>query len=80
MKCGHPQCSRGIGLVSHRRWFSNRLYCSRACRDNYAGRPRQQVEPQVPGFLAALFEPPKAQGTPAPVAAVVRVRLRQGQG
>lgn len=76
MNCGHPQCSRGIGLVSHRRWFSNKLYCSRACRDNYAGRPRQAVEPLVPGFLGSLFEPPKAPGRPALVAAVAPVRRR----
>jgi hypothetical protein len=76
MKCAHPACSRGVGLVSHRRWFSNRLYCSRACRDNYAGRPRQAIEPQGRGFLASLFELLTALGTPAPLPAVVRVRPR----
>lgn len=79
MKCGHPQCSRGIGLVSHRRWFNNKLYCSRACRDNYA-RPRQAIEASVPGFLVSLFEPPSALGSPAAVAAVVRVSPRRGRG
>jgi hypothetical protein len=34
MKCSNPHCSRGIGLIAHRRgWFSKRRYCSRNCRD-----------------------------------------------
>ncbi len=42
MKCAHPTCQRGIGLVSHRRsWFGKRLYCSRACRDNYLAEAYQ---------------------------------------
>ena len=35
MKCSHPLCNRGIGLVSHRGWFGKGLYCSRRCRGNY---------------------------------------------
>lgn len=78
MKCGHPLCDRGIGLVSHRRWFDSKLYCSRACRDNYAARPRQSPEPQVPGesLLTQLFNVPNAHAKPAPVPALVRVRAR----
>ena len=26
MKCSNRVCSRSIGLVAHRRWFSNRCY------------------------------------------------------
>ena len=80
MKCGHPQCSRGIGLLSHRRWFSNKLYCSRTCRDNYVSRPRQAIEASVPEFLVSLFEPANALGTPAPFAAGLRGRPRGDRG
>jgi hypothetical protein len=32
MKCSNPDCSRGIGLVSHRRgWFDKQCYCSKPC-------------------------------------------------
>ncbi len=58
MKCAHPLCNRGIGLVSHRRgWFSGRLYCSRACCSNYAAEPRKPLLPQAPdaSLLALLF-------------------------
>jgi hypothetical protein len=52
MRCAHPTCHRGIGLVSHRRgWFGTRLYCSRVCRDNYAAEVRQ------PRPLRSSFEP-----------------------
>jgi len=55
MKCGHPACNRGIGLVSHRRgWFNNRLYCSKVCRDNYAPQPCRVVEPRASVVLAAV--------------------------
>ena len=56
MKCAHPMCQRGIGLVSHRRgWFGKRLYCSRACRDNYAAELRPS-RPQRPSFKPSLFD------------------------
>jgi len=63
MKCGHPACNRGIGLMSHRRWFSSKLYCSKACRDDYASKPRQLLEPRMSLALA-----------PVPVRVVVRAR------
>ena len=48
MKCAHPMCSRAIGLVSHRRGiFKRRLYCSRACRNDYAmAAPAAASHPQ----------------------------------
>ena len=56
MKCAHPTCQRGIGLVSHRRgWFGKRLYCSRACRDNYVAEQRQP-RPRRSSFEPSLFE------------------------
>lgn len=36
MKCAHPYCNRGIGLVSYRRPFGKARYCSKQCRDTYA--------------------------------------------
>jgi len=45
MKCSHPMCNRGIGLVSHRRWFGKGLYCSRSCRDNYVAVSRKPNPP-----------------------------------
>ena len=56
MKCAHPTCQHGIGLVSHRRgWFGKRLYCSGACRDNYVAELRQP-RPQRSSFEPSLFE------------------------
>ena len=56
MRCAHPMCHRGIGLVSYRRgWFGNRLYCSRACRDSYTPEPRQP-RPMRSSFEPSLFE------------------------
>jgi hypothetical protein len=78
MRCAHPGCNRGIGLVSHRRWFSNRLYCSRACCYDYVTQPREArtEAPRDEGFLATLFALPSARANPAPATALVRVRTR----
>jgi hypothetical protein len=36
MKCSHPDCNRGLGLVVYQRdWFSKRRYCSKHCRDAF---------------------------------------------
>ena len=77
MRCAHPTCHRGIGLVSHRRgWFGNRLYCSRACRDSYAVEPRPPRS-SGPSLLDLLFAPVTASGKPPPGRMVaVRGRAR----
>ena len=74
MKCAHPMCNRGIGLVSHRRgWTGKRLYCSTTCRDSYAAEQRQTRRPgsPVPSLFELLFAPagaPRAfSGKVAPV-------------
>ena len=78
MKCAHPMCQRGIGLVSHRRgWFGKRLYCSRGCRDNYVAEVRQ---PRVkrsfdPSLFEQLFAPANAPAKLVPVrSGAVRAR------
>ncbi len=67
MKCAHPMCNRGIGLVSHRRgWFGQRLYCSRDRRDNYAAEQRQPRPPRpaAPSLFELLFAPAAATRAP----------------
>lgn len=80
MKCAHPMCQRGIGLVSHRRgWFGKRLYCSPACRDKYVAEvPPPRVTRSVePSPFELLFAQASAQAklVPAPSGAV-RARAR----
>ena len=67
MKCAHPMCNRGIGLVSHRRgWTGKRLYCSKACRDNTAGEERQPrpSRSSVPSVFELLFAAAGARRVP----------------
>jgi hypothetical protein len=79
MKCSHPMCNRAVGLVSHRRWFGQGLYCSRSCRDNYAA-PRSERGSPLPDdakLFAWLFAPPSAHAPRALAPATVRVRARK---
>ena len=63
MKCAHPACNRGIGLVSHRRgWFGSRLYCSRVCRHHAAVGLRRPRPPQPFALLFALARAAKPAG------------------
>jgi hypothetical protein len=78
MKCSNPQCNHGIGLVSYRRAFAKRRYCSKECRDSYA---IEQAEPAVPErgaatFLEWLFLRPVGNAHPQMVPAVARARSR----
>lgn len=52
MKCSNPQCNHGIGLVSYRRPFAKRRYCSKKCRDCYVN---EWAEPAVPGRTATTY-------------------------
>ena len=77
MRCAHPACNRGIGLVSHRRgWFDKRLYCSKTCRLDYE---RRQLLPasdtSLVEWLLALPSAPM-RPAPAPIPATLRVRAR----
>jgi hypothetical protein len=76
MKCSHPMCDRGIGLVSHRRWFGKGLYCSCRCRDNYATAPTRPKPPlSVDARLFAwLFASPNAHSDRRLAAATIRVQ------
>jgi hypothetical protein len=45
MKCSNPDCSRGIGLVSHQRSFlDKRRFCSKKCRDNFAKETPKRLQ------------------------------------
>jgi hypothetical protein len=78
MNCSHPMCNRAIGLVSHRRWFGQGLYCSRRCRDDYAAaRPKPMPSPSADAKLFAwLLAPHDTHARPPAVPATVRVRAR----
>jgi hypothetical protein len=50
MKCSNPNCSHGIGLVSYRRgWFDKLRFCSKKCRDDFTGRPRPSQQKRLVG-------------------------------
>jgi len=76
MKCAHPMCNRGIGLVSHRRgWFGKNLYCSRDCRDNYVAevrplRPSRPSRAFEPSLFEQLFAPASTSARLVPVRSV----------
>lgn len=77
MKCSHPTCNRAIGLVSHRRWFGQGLYCSRRCRDNYATACQAPTpHPADAKLFAWLLAParPHASGPFVPARVPVRAR------
>jgi hypothetical protein len=69
MKCAHPDCNRGIGLVSHQRgWFNKRRYCSRQCRDAFVvERPNRskQVRSAATYFDWLFLQKPQRKLVPA---------------
>ena len=78
MKCSHPQCNRGIGLVSYRRAFAKGRYCSKNCRDSYV---IQRAKPGIPQRAATtyfewLFLQPVGNALPQMVPVVARPRCR----
>jgi hypothetical protein len=76
MKCSHPMCDCGIGLVSHRGWFGKGLYCSRRCRDNYAAaqaRPKPSLSADARLF-AWLLAPLNAHARRPLARATVRAQ------
>ena len=53
MKCAHPCCNRGIGLMSYRRPFGKARYCSKQCRDMYMV---EAIKPAGRRAAASYFE------------------------
>jgi hypothetical protein len=76
MKCSHPDCNRGIGLVSYRSgWFGKGRYCSKQCRYAFlAKRPkRSRQERSATTYFEWLFSQPNLQ--PKLMPAIVRKGL-----
>ena len=77
MKCSNPNCSRGIGLIAHRRGlFGKGLYCSKQCRDTSAAKQskRPQQDQNATTYFEWLFSHPIEN--PRPVLVPVRARTR----
>jgi len=77
MKCANPQCDHGIGLVSYRRAFAKKRYCSKGCRDSYVMEWATPAVPQraAATYLESLF-PPVGNALPQMVRAAARARSR----
>ncbi len=76
MKCANPNCSRGIGLVAHRRGLSGKgLYCSKRCRDTLIRQSHRPLQdPNDTTYFEWLFSHPIAN--PRPVLMPIQVRAR----
>ena len=58
MKCSHPDCKRGLGLVVYQRdWLSKQRYCSKHCRDAFVPQKLQQKQ-GVSTYFEWLFLQP----------------------
>jgi len=77
MKCAHPDCNRGIGLVSYRRPFGKARYCSKQCRDSYVADKATPVTKHRPAatYFEWLFLQPIGSN-PQPQLARSAVRMR----
>ena len=78
MKCSHPECNRGIGLVSYRRAFYSDLYCSKKCRDSYViERTKPFISERATAtYVERLFLQPVSRMLPQLAPAVARARRR----
>jgi len=76
MKCPNPDCNRSIGLVSYRRAWSSKRYCSRQCRDALVTERPNVPHQDGTSRFAWLFLPPARIQSPKVAPAVVRVRTR----
>jgi hypothetical protein len=78
MKCTNPDCNRSIGLVSYRRAWSSKRYCSRQCREALVTERPNVPHQDRSGMsrFAWLFLPPAENPSPKMAPAVVRVRTR----
>ena len=81
MKCLNLHCSRGIGLIAHRRgWFSKRRYCSRNCRDAFVvDRPKRSRQEQIAStYFEWLFLQPIGNPQQKLIPAVIRIKAPRG--
>ncbi len=76
MKCANPNCNRGIGLITYRRfWSSKRRYCSRqCCNSSVVPAKRLRQEQGAMTYLEWLFSQPIQNPQPRPIP--IRVRAR----
>lgn len=61
MKCAHPNCIRGVGLVSYRRAFGKARFCSKLCRDRYVtadAKPMARERTATTYFEWLFLQPP----------------------
>jgi hypothetical protein len=83
MKCAHPDCNRGIGLLSYRRPFGKVRYCSKHCRDSCVAEKVEPVHGAAPEYRRAstyfewlFLQPPSADPLPQLARQAVRIRGR----
>lgn len=78
MKCAHPDCNRGIGLVSYRRPFAKARYCSKQCRDSYASENMKLAADHHPAtyFEWLFLQPPSADPLPQLAHSAARMKRR----
>jgi transposase-like protein len=78
VKCAHPNCNRGIGLVSHRRAFAKARFCCKQCRDTYVTADAKPAagERTATTYFEWLFLPPSAEALPQMARSAVRTRQR----
>ena len=79
MKCSNPHCGRGIGLVTHRRWwFSKQRYCSRKCRHTFvADLPKRPCQEQSGStYFEWLFLQPIGNPQQKLMLGVIRLKAR----
>jgi hypothetical protein len=77
MKCSNPDCSRGIGLVSHRRaWFDEQRYCSKRCCEavtSELAQRRSSHQRRTTSYFDWLMSQPTRRPQPRPGQPGVRV-------
>ena len=78
MKCAHPNCDHGIGLMSYRRAFAKARFCSKQCRHSYvtANIKLPAREPVATTYFEWLFLPPTTNAPPQMARSAARMRTR----
>ncbi len=76
MKCANPQCNHGIGLISYRRAFAKRRYCSKTCRDSTMVEWAKPAVPEPAATHVEVLRPFGAVPTQMVMEAAARARSR----